>query len=599
MGKVLIASIGAGSPKSSESSTSYEKTNYRFEESEIEKKASFIMEPIIEQSTPDYVLLLGTKASCWKDLFLNYVLEIKDKDETITDKKITSYLDVLEKVKKDYSYNASYEELDKVDFSLLCHVLKLRFGCQFKILLLKYGLNKGENWGNFERMSQIKEWMASEKSLEVSLDITHSFRSLPFYQYMCINYLAEISDSKIVLENIYYGMFEAKRDLQYTPIINLNETMKLLKLVNGIHALHAYGNVKTISDSMEGNVEIQKLLRVFEYAISTNDFHKIAYSVEKLQKNLNITNVAPYESELLIHLQNKMKRFKLRSNLKETKLQFEMAKWYWEQCRYGQTITILQETVRTFLVSILKEDKTSKFVKWKLDDEENRKNSINELSYVVKSKENKNNSGKVVAEKKYNYEWLYDKYCKFGKPFRNKVAHNLFKTNDLETDLNVTETITELQKNIEDLHEYIIGLGVILEDYNWQEKFRRDVCAFHNENHPRESDKIQLIVIIGKQRKDNLPSIQKKYSNATIKYVNRYTDRGKSEKERKSFVRNIINSISSYVNEADKKQTIIAIKPENMITDVKLYKRLKQDRYNVKILELDINGKYDLMNLEE
>lgn len=592
MSKVLISSIGVGHSSLSDKPSNYARTNYRFENDTDSVDTVFIIEPIIERCCPDHVLLLGTKESCWRALFWQYALETQEKDPSITDAEIEEYIEQLDQIKEN-KYDADYEKLDQVDFSFLCKVLQIRFGCEFQICLLKYGLNREENWGNFERISRIDQWLNPEEKMLVSLDITHSFRSLPFYQYMCVNYLAEISDSNIEIENIFYGMFEANREIGYTPVVNLNDTSKLLELVNGIHALHTYGNVKTISESLGENSQVQKLLQVFEYSISTNDFHKIAYSVEQLQQNLvSGHEEAPYEKALLLHLQEKMGRFKLSDHLREAKLQFEMAKWYWEQCRYGQAITILQETVRTFLVSILMRCEKGKFSSWKLDREDHRKSSLDELRKIVEWKNQ--------ASEEFNYAWLLQYYNR-GREIRNKVAHNLFNSDDIGKKLNIDDIMDEMNENIEFLNHYMEGVEyIILKDINWHRQFKLDVNKFHMQQQPNLLENITSIVVIGNRENEVFSDIRKKYMNVgTIDFLKgdllkKYQKKGKSKKERKECISCILQSLTS----CEKGCTVIAIKHSDLITDVKLYQMLRRNGYNAKVLELNGQGVYDLMNLE-
>lgn len=85
---------------------------------------------------------------------------------------------------------------------------------KYEELPLKDGKNNQEMWENFERIFDI-----FEEGDEVYLDVTHSFRSIPFIVMSVLNYAKFIKNIKI--KAIYYGAFEAMEDGK-APIFNLS-----------------------------------------------------------------------------------------------------------------------------------------------------------------------------------------------------------------------------------------------------------------------------------------------------------------------------------------------------------------------------------------
>lgn len=83
-----------------------------------------------------------------------------------------------------------------------------------------------------------------EQGDEVTLDVTHGFRSTPMLSMSVLNYAKELKNVKT--DAIYYGAFESKEE--HKPIINLTMYNNILAWSNAAHSFVKYGSSEEIYD---------------------------------------------------------------------------------------------------------------------------------------------------------------------------------------------------------------------------------------------------------------------------------------------------------------------------------------------------------------
>lgn len=114
-------------------------------------------------------------------------------------------------------------------------------------LRIPTGETTEEQWAIFEAVTG-----AVEEGDEVSFDITHGLRSLPFLVFLAAAFLKSAKQVKIA--GIYYGAFELQKDSsgnqRPAPVIELSEFVTLLDWLNGseqfIHTGNAAGLVRLL-----------------------------------------------------------------------------------------------------------------------------------------------------------------------------------------------------------------------------------------------------------------------------------------------------------------------------------------------------------------
>lgn len=145
------------------------------------------------------------------------------------------------------------------------------------------GQNKGELW---EILNRILENI--EADCELTLDITHGFRSLPFLYFVAALYLQSLRGVKI--KAVYYAMFEVKGDIK--PVVDLSVLLDMIEWFystrffresgqahhlarlleqfetpppgTDITACKSYGNVKTLRKKLQEFSEFYRLGLPFE-----------------------------------------------------------------------------------------------------------------------------------------------------------------------------------------------------------------------------------------------------------------------------------------------------------------------------------------------
>ena len=106
------------------------------------------------------------------------------------------------------------------------------------------GENAGEMWQIFEELTS-----RIDDNDEVSFDITHGLRSIPFLVFLAAAFLKSAKQVKI--RSIYYGAFELQQDSQGNsrpaPIIDLSEFVTLLDWLNASEQFRRFGNASELA----------------------------------------------------------------------------------------------------------------------------------------------------------------------------------------------------------------------------------------------------------------------------------------------------------------------------------------------------------------
>ncbi len=85
------------------------------------------------------------------------------------------------------------------------------------------GITESERWEIWDKFVDCAEGYNN-----ISFDITHSYRLIPFYVFLTIEFLRNIRGIK--LGGLYYGLYD--KDKEKNPIINLGEVLDILSWIN-------------------------------------------------------------------------------------------------------------------------------------------------------------------------------------------------------------------------------------------------------------------------------------------------------------------------------------------------------------------------------
>lgn len=149
--------------------------------------------------------------------------------------------------------------------------------------LTKYDIPNGatqeELWHIFRVITDTIAAMPG--AIEIYLDVTHAFRSLPLLLVIAVAYLRQIYN--VTIKDIFYGAYEAKVD-NITPVFSLLTFVTLFDWINGVDAFSRTGDSAILA----------QLLRQTRIPNSTNaqgeskELGKLADTLEKLTLNLEL-----------------------------------------------------------------------------------------------------------------------------------------------------------------------------------------------------------------------------------------------------------------------------------------------------------------------
>ena len=285
---------------------------------------------------------------------------------------------------------------------------------------MQYGINEFESFFNYQKMcSDLEKYMVEGEKTDIILDITHSFRSMPIYYFLVINYLMHISSQDVNVSAIYYGMFELKKEemLDYIPVINMNYLIDTMNWINGLNEVNSYGSVYGVTKCLGENNDISDWLQIFEWATNTNDYSLLTKSIAQITAaDISQDTYSVMGQDALKMIRNLLQsKFSEKSERNVSLMQLELSQWFYEQRRYGLAILTIQECVTTYITYLIlkywdkKQDTmTMEDCKQLLFEEGTRRRSIGLL--------------RMIAAKEPNAQKLLCFYDA-GKGMRNTMAH--------------------------------------------------------------------------------------------------------------------------------------------------------------------------------
>lgn len=265
MARVLISFLGTGSKTSGE----YQKTNYHFDDSDKDFPYSFVAAAIYEKYRVDKIFLLGTTHSMWGEVYYYFGKQNNEFDEDIWT-KITDYCE-----KANHESELVIPHADRIEAAL---------GKGSKVIPIRYGINSDEIRENSDIILRLEEELSPRD--ELIIDITHSFRSLPMYVMNLLIYLRNVSNKRIDITHICYGMLEITRELTppHTPIIEMKELLTVNDWISGAYSFVEFGNAYKIAELVESvDKSLSTRLKVFSDAKNLNHLTAIERQCQQLQ----------------------------------------------------------------------------------------------------------------------------------------------------------------------------------------------------------------------------------------------------------------------------------------------------------------------------
>ena len=564
--KTLITSIGK--PRKSQTDNNvYEKTPYSLDNGTSTYESPFLFEAILNHHTSvkdpiDQLILVGTVHSCWTDLFKYFY----QKKNTILPPEIETILNNIARHSETLDRSSdltSIKEFQKKTLSPLIELLENTFhNVKVQIIILQYGLTEAESAYNYKALcTTVENSIPASEENQILLDITHSFRSLPIYLFLVVNYFSRVSKLSTMVSHVYYGIFELKceENLAYTPVINMNYLLTTMDWINGLNELNNYGSVYNITTHCLSNqsTDVKNWLNIFEWATNTNDYNELKKSVSELSSiNIDTADYDELEKDALSKISSSLKETfsNVPGNVSEIAYtQLCASKWFFDQHRYGLSIISIQECLRSYLVVLLSEDYLSKHS----DEEKRRNEAINILKRLTPY------CNEAVT--------LYDYYIK-GKDLRNMMAHSL-RTNNIDNK-NVSDLLAEIEETKITLKDYIHYVESCMNSHVIETAHQQ----FIDSNKPAavSTELEQIIIIAGtKKRSWSTTHLTQTYKTSNIVF---YTPANYDvDYESSKNIKHSCNEILTYLdNKVGNHKTLILLGHTNFIKQYHLIKFLHE-----------------------
>lgn len=452
--KILILTLGAGSvlgefKKNSSAEAAeteqliqemikqdiypYKKTDYVVEiagnESKEPVSSEFVAEIQIKQYQPDMIILIGTVKSCWSMFYRKFT-----HDSEIDEKTMLSDILRLHRMEQDNGKDTDNEKLRDLEREIQqiydgkLTVSKKKMP-DIKVCLIRYGVNNKELLENYRRISNIEKYLDEKEEYDVAFDITHSFRSLPIYNLIILNYFQQVSPYNMNLSHIFYGNFEISRENDNkAPLIDLADMIEILNLTNAVSEFKNTGNARSLIKILPAHEKhLKKALENFDWATQINGRNEVINAVRRLSE---VLHEETEERNRYVDVKNMLKMVlgKGPDNLLQIadcenkgKAQLLLAMWYQRQNRYGLAVATAMEALKSFLVPYHLRD--SQCGETDYENENNRKEAIQRLSRIAESRDNWPESDIT------DFFVELENVRKNVKSVRDMFAHNLPETN--------------------------------------------------------------------------------------------------------------------------------------------------------------------------
>lgn len=330
MSRVLISFLGTGPADRRE----YTEATYQFT-SKNRYTTPFIAAAIKQECDIDRVILIGTARSMWDCVYDYFGNKNGNFDENIWERLYENRLQA------DHT-----TPIDSIEFQ---QEVERVLGNGSKVVITHYGLNDEEIAKNSELILNIEELL--EKDDKLIIDITHSFRSLPMYMMNLLIFLKEVSDKRIKISHIYYGMLDATRELNYTPVVELNNLLTVNDWITGAYSFKRFGNADKIAQLVKSiNSGLSEKLNSFSDAKNLNYIKELESQCRNLNRLLEGADSSPLSKRIVVPVvQDFVSRLTIDSDSQypHSDFQFKLAMWQRNNHYYLAAYTALTEAIVT------------------------------------------------------------------------------------------------------------------------------------------------------------------------------------------------------------------------------------------------------------
>jgi CRISPR-associated Csx2 family protein len=401
MAKILITSVGTGDIKK-DSDSDYIETIYKIDNKEY--KNTLASQVIVKHFDIDKIYFIGTSGSMWDNLYYKY----NGEDD--------SYMDYLTNKKKN---NLEHEDLEKFEKTTDIYLEQNGSKC----FLINYDKNDSDEiWSNFERLLEIKEYIADGD--EIYLDITHGFRYMPIINIFLLEFLTLVHKSDFKIKAILYGMFAGNK----SEIIDFKIFFDLLEWIKAINEFKNYSNAWNLSQLLKDNdKDASKIFAQFSKNLQLANMHSLWQFMRGASKKIN--RLKNSHNKIIKLLSNEIEEIAKRFDKeKQSDFQYELAIWLYESKNYALSYIALYEAIISKVCETkgydINEHKQREEAKKRVNfpynklfnTQTNKKDNLNSISQIRNSIVHQDNKRKDVVDQDINrLKTFLDEFKSFFK----------------------------------------------------------------------------------------------------------------------------------------------------------------------------------------
>lgn len=239
---------------------------------------------------------------------------------------------------------------------------------EYKKIIIPSGRDEVELWQIFDIMAQSLQTLPKEDGQgqsknELIFDITHCFRSVPFFVVILARFI-EFINKDVLIHNIFYGFID--NQTMESKIVDLAPLLDLLGFINSLNSLEKYGDPEDISELLsqkgrklwESKQVLPPSLKKLEKTLNTltattkmtyiPQLSQIAEDLDSLLKDPALISEARTYFRPLLYMTDRLERMAQRFKISpEWRAELEIARWYNDNRHPSQALLVLREAIIT------------------------------------------------------------------------------------------------------------------------------------------------------------------------------------------------------------------------------------------------------------
>lgn len=328
-----------------------------------EKNTFFVGDVLREEYNPEVIVIIGTIRSMWDAIYCNLYLKTNNQNENKHKIAKGKFEKLYKLVHQNQGHKEEREVLVRAENEIFDILNGEEIGGKNKDwitiypILVEYGTKESQTYNYSHIKGMLESLMDENMENEIAFDITHSFRSLPFYNMTTINYLKGLHKYSIKIRHIYYGNLDINSEMNYcSPIEDYSSLAHMLDITSAVEAFRSTGNANLLIEALSEEQDFSQYLRKYDWATQCNDYTGIVDALHGICsfENEKDDSVIEDAQQLVIQMLSNYFPHEILINARTdvrsmAMMQYYLSKWYYSQKQYGLACATGLEALRSFL----------------------------------------------------------------------------------------------------------------------------------------------------------------------------------------------------------------------------------------------------------